>query len=63
MYKVFNSLIILDVVFYMAGTVAQNGSKYAKIGQKGQNWSKLIKLSQKGQHWSKLIKLGQNRST
>ena len=49
MYKVFNSLIILDVVFHMAGTVAQNGSKYAKIGQKGQNWSKLIKL---GQHSS-----------
>ena len=49
MYKVFNSLIIHDVVFHMAETVAQNGSKYAKIGQKGQNWSKLIKL---GQHSS-----------
>ena len=42
MYKVFNSLIILDVVFHMAGTVAQNGSKYAKIGKKR---SKLVKIN------------------
>ena len=40
MYKVFNSLIILDVAFYIVGTIGQDGSKYAKIGQKvkiGQN--------------------------